>query len=132
MKEVPTLPRLLHGVVRGQGKQRSRGFLPLDVRQSVRSFAKARVIARALHNDLQIGRIPLLAGNDDWLLIANLPGRNGVRVPSSLSTDSFDRLCAPAFFFHCAVPNLLLSVKFKLLLKLPILPAPRRERKLLC
>ena len=131
MKEVPPLPRLLHGVIRRQRKQRSRGFLPLDICQSVGSFAKARVIARALHNDLQIGRIPLLAGNDDWLLVANLPGRNGVRITSSLRTDSFDRLCAQAFFFHCAVGNLLLSASFELLPKLTILPAHRRERKLL-
>ena len=122
---------LLDGVVGRYGEQGGSRLGALDVGKRVRGSAKARIGARALHHDLQVGRIPALEDDLERLVVADLAGGNGARDSGALGIHTVNGLRAEAILLNCARGFFLLQTRLHLLLEglrrlraAPALPGP--------
>ena len=94
MLHAPVGAVLLDGVV-GGNREKIRGWLrPLNIRKRVRGVTKSRISVLALHDHLQVRRIPDFARDGDGLIVADFSGRNYASDASSLRTDAADSLRA--------------------------------------
>src|SRR5260370_36145129 len=118
---VPARSALCHRVVRRHGEERSRRFLPLNIRQRVARIAKARIAALAHHHDLQIIGIPMLEYHGDRFFVSDLSRGNRVGHERSLCAHAGDRLRAQVLLFQRPLSEGLLVAVFHLALH-PVLP----------
>src|SRR6266699_2057838 len=79
----PSRSLLLDRVICGDLEERRRRLRARNVGELIGRLAEARIAALAHHHDLQVRGIPALGNDDNWLLIANLAGRN---LPSVAGT----------------------------------------------
>ena len=81
-----------HGVIGRNLEQRRRWFRPLNIGQLADGLTHSRIAALGQHCFLQIGGIPLLDRDHDWLLVADFARGNRPSGARALGAHTVDHL----------------------------------------